>query len=572
MSDVSRHDGDHGGVRAPAAPAGLTATPATDEQPHDFWDRPGGDWGPTETAPSAEEEAWWEERAQANAFYVLGSRALRRGELKQAAHWLGRAADYEHPGALFRLAVIACRMLGQPGTPRAVFLVSEAARCGHGDARYMMRRRLGLPAGKERPCEQDPEFYGELAAALGPRQGESTAAQVWTPQVLRAPSLTDTLQQEPQELRLTRRWDSVQRVLEVLDLVGDAGQSVSAEYLRRKTSLPHTVIERLLAWLCGKGFLSTVRDGGYTPGPVLQILAQEATTGRDQGRPAGEPASGHTIRKLLTGLRDAAGAAVYIGTYSEGEIRIDQCADSPVAPKVTEWVDFRASGHATAVGKSLLQQLDFQQRMDHLSRHRPARLTSRTITNHSDLFRALDRRGPHAAQYDLLEYSNAEVCVAVPLGIGGEAGCVALSLPVAQRHRLYEAARILSSRSASLLVSLLLTANPPRLETGRQGAGLHPEQNVAPEPDASTSQGAGTEGGSTASPDAHPYEPGRETGSREPHHMPILPLSHVHSRSADMWRELEDLFTIEADQSDLILPGTPEALNKQHVHRAGVTG
>lgn len=590
VSDVSRPDGDHGGVRAPAAPAGLTATPATDEQPRDFWDRPGGDWGPAETAPPAEEEAWWEERAQANAFYVLGSRALRRGELKQAAHWLGRAADHEHPGALFRLAVIACRMLGQPGTPRAVFLVSEAARCGHGDARYMMRRRLGLRAGKERPCEQDPEFYEELADALGQREditphqthqrsrsGESTVAQAWSPQPLRAPSLTDTLQQEPQELRLTRRWDSVQRVLEVLDLVGDAGRSVSAEYLRRKTSLPHTVIERLLAWLCGKGFLSTVRDGGYTPGPVLQILAQDTASGLDQqsARPTGETAPGQTIRKLLAGLRDAAGAAVYIGTYSEGEIRIDQCADSPIAPKVTEWVDFRASGHATAVGKSLLQQLDFEQRMDHLSRHRPTRLTSRTITNHNDLFRALDGRGPHAAQYDLLEYSNAEICVAVPLGIGGEAGCVALSLPVAQHHRLHEAARILSSRSASLLVSLLLTANPPRLETGRQGAGLHPEQNLVPQPETPTPQGSGATGGRTAFPDARPQEPGRTavagaTSSREFHRMPILPTSPAPSRSADMWRELEDLFTIEPDQSDLILPSTPEALNKQHVHRAGV--
>ncbi|MFD3808300.1 helix-turn-helix domain-containing protein [Streptomyces sp. NPDC058619] len=79
----------------------------------------------------------------------------------------------------------------------------------------------------------------------------------WTPQVLRAPALTDTFQQQPPQTRLTKRWESVQRVLEVLDLVGGAGRSVSAEYLRNKTSLPRTVIERLLAWLCGRGLLTT---------------------------------------------------------------------------------------------------------------------------------------------------------------------------------------------------------------------------------------------------------------------------------------------------------------------------
>ncbi|MEU6934422.1 IclR family transcriptional regulator C-terminal domain-containing protein [Streptomyces sp. NPDC046374] len=573
MSDVSQHDGDHGGVRAPAAPAGLTATPDADEH-QDYWDRPEGDWGPAETAPPADEATWWDDRAQANTLYVLGSRALRRGELKQAAYWLGRAAEHEHPGALFRLAVIASRILGTRGTrgtDRTVFLISEAARCGHADARYLMRRRLGLPPGREKPGGQDPEFYAELADALGYR--DTAPVTSWSPQVLRAPSLTDTSQQQLQGLRPTRRWDSVQRVLEVLDLVGDAGRSVSAEYLRIKTSLPHTVIERLLVWLCGKGFLTKVTDGGYTPGPALQLLAHEAVHGPGPSgmRPTGAPGPGKTIRMLLAALRDAAGAAVYIGTYIDGEIRIDQCADSPTTPKVNEWVDFRSAAHATAVGKSLLQQLDFDQRMDHLTRHRPERLTSRTITNHTDLFRALDGHGPHAAQFDLLEHSTKEICVAVPIGIGGEAGCVALSLPVGQRHRLLEAARILSSRSASLLVSLLLTANPPRLETGRQATAPHPQHSATALSGISMADSPVPAGivlpvarrRKQSSPDV-------EVGdTRDYLPAPIPAVAPADDQSTDMWRELEDLFTLDWAQPDVILPDTPEALNRRHVDRAG---
>ncbi|MEW1640336.1 IclR family transcriptional regulator C-terminal domain-containing protein [Streptomyces sp. NPDC093801] len=393
MSDVSRHDGDHGGVRAPAAPAGLTATPDTDET-GDYWDRPNGDWGATDTAPPQEEQAWWEERAAANTCYMLGSRALRRGELDEAAHWLGRAADHEHPGALFRLAVVASRTLGPTGTPRAVFLLSEAARCGHGDARALMRRRLSLPPGKETLGAQDREFCDELLRATFP------TPRLWTPNALRTPSVTDAIQQQPQQSRRTNTWESVQRVLEVLDLVGGAGRSVSAEDLRRKTSLPRTVIERLLVWLCGKGLLATVNDGGYTPGPVLHLIAHEASSGTHSHRlaMANTPTPGQTIGKVLAGLRDAAGAAVYIGTYSDGEIRVDQCSDSPTAPRVNDWVDFRVAGHASALGKSLLHQLDFDQRMDHLSRRRPVQLTRRTITNQSELFSTLDRHGPHAAQ------------------------------------------------------------------------------------------------------------------------------------------------------------------------------
>ncbi|WP_158943445.1 IclR family transcriptional regulator domain-containing protein [Streptomyces sp. NRRL S-378] len=577
MSDVSRPDGDHGGLLAPDAPAGLTATPDTEAEPGDYWDRPKGDWGATDSAPLREEEAWWEDRAEANACYVLGSRALRRGELQQAAHWLGRAADHEHPGALFRLAVVACRVLGLVGTHRAVFLVSEAARCGHGDARALMRRRLSLPDGRERPGAQDPEFYDEVARALEPRpaaaapaapaapaaavQASAAAAQPWAPQALRAPSVTDTFQQQPSQSCSTKRWESVQRVLEVLDLVGGAGRSVSADYLRRKTSLPHQVIERLLIWLCGRGLLTTVTDGGYVPGPTLHILAQDATTASAHGPlQPNTPTAGQAISKVLAGLRDAAGAAVYVGTYSEGEIRVDQFADSPTTPAVNEWVDFRASGHATALGKSLLQQLDFDQRMDHLSRRRPVRLTSRTITNHSDLFRTLDGNGPHAAQFDLLEYSEAEVCVAIPLGVGGEAGCVALSLPVSQRHRLIEAARTLSSRSAILLISLLLTANPPRLEPGRQNAPHQPSPGV----------GSGNPVSADAVrpgelPHQEAADPAAVDARTAGHHL-TQEEGVAYQDSADIWREFEALFG-HHDEPEPILPDTPEALNRQHVYR-----
>lgn len=48
-------------------------------------------------------------RKRANSLYRIGSRALDRQELQDAANWLGEAASCGHPGALFRLAVVALR-------------------------------------------------------------------------------------------------------------------------------------------------------------------------------------------------------------------------------------------------------------------------------------------------------------------------------------------------------------------------------------------------------------------------------------------------------------------------------
>ncbi|MFD3469341.1 IclR family transcriptional regulator C-terminal domain-containing protein [Streptomyces sp. NPDC058682] len=106
----------------------------------------------------------------------------------------------------------------------------------------------------------------------------------------------------------------------------------------------------------------------------------------------------------------------------------------PEAPRVYEWIDFRFAGHASAVGTSLLQQLPFEARMDHLARRHPVRLTPRTIADQAGLFRSIAHGGPRSVQFDGQEHSPREVCVAVPLSFG-QAEALALSLPASQRHR-----------------------------------------------------------------------------------------------------------------------------------------
>ncbi|MFB9515068.1 IclR family transcriptional regulator domain-containing protein [Streptomyces purpureus] len=468
---MSRNDSGRGAGPGPVVPAGLAALLSGLRGPSDFWDRPEGDWGRGADRPRTGRA---ERRRHANSCYRLGSKALRAGDLDPAGKWLRRAWAQGHPGAAFRLAVVLHRVAA-PAPPDAIEvleLVRDAAHWGHGDA-WRLLSALGLAEpgvsgpGAGAPGEEDPEFTPEVRgalAALGPPEVDGAAdgtadgsrgvsvpdgGSLWSPAPLRPASVTDLAQQMPDETGAPQQWEAVQRILDVLDLIGGAGRPVGAERISRATGLPHQILEQLLYWLCEQGLAAATDDGGYRAGPVMLMMSGQLDVPPEQ-----------VLQQTLAGLRDAAGAAVYVSSYTDGEVRISRYADGPDTPKVHEWVDFRACAHASAVGKSLLAQLDFDGRMDHLSRRRPMRLTSRTITDRRELFRALDGAGPAAAQFDLLEYSTTEVCAAVPLGVAREADCVALSLPVAQRHRLVAAARTLSGRSAGLLLSLLLARSP----------------------------------------------------------------------------------------------------------------
>src|SRR5690606_10937004 len=150
-----------------------------------------------------------------------------------------------------------------------------------------------------------------------------------------------------------------------------------------------------------------------------------------------------TLQRTLDRLRDRVGAAVYMSRYIDGEVRVTQYADSPATPKVNEWVDFRSSPHATAVGKSLLTQLDHRRRRDDLARHRL-------------LLSQLATQPPTVPVLDLQEYAVGTVCAAVPITAGSAVGCLALSLPVEHAHRLRRAAETLNRSAAPVLLSLTI--------------------------------------------------------------------------------------------------------------------
>ncbi|WUG89763.1 hypothetical protein OHU74_30150 [Streptomyces sp. NBC_00454] len=299
--------------------------------------------------------------------------------------------------------------------------------------------------------------------------------------------------------------------------------------LGREAGLAEAELGPLLSMLCEEGYAYRPGVGVYAPGPAL-----------------GRGLAGQ-LQHTLSLARDRAGAAVYLSRYAEGEVRITQMADGPGAPPVREWVDFRDAAHASAVGKCLLSQLDHDGRADHVARHRPARLTERTITDSRALFTALDAVAPGSPVFDLREYSPGVVCAAVPLALGDTVGSLALSLPGAHAHRLRPATEALRRKAVPVLLALLLAgAIPPDAAPGADPV-TDPAADAGPGRDAGTGPGA--------DPDAtEPREPGPQPAA-EP--VPV---------SAETLRHLRRLFRTpltraaqEADGPHLVSDSASEA-------------
>ncbi|MGW7358939.1 IclR family transcriptional regulator [Streptomyces sp. NPDC054802] len=245
----------------------------------------------------------------------------------------------------------------------------------------------------------------------------------------------------------TAPFHSVHYVLRVLETISKHDGGVTDAQIARETGLPTGHLAPMLAMLRREGYVEQVSDGAYVMGDSLVLLGSGATR---------KEALSAKLQGILTELRDSVGAAVYISRYIDGEVKITQFADGPCTPKVNEWVDFRSAAHASAVGKCLLTQLDVNGRRDHLSRHRIARLTSRTITSERLLFTKLDSQPPTVPVLDLQEYAVGTVCAAVPLTAGSSVGCLALSLPIEHAHRLRSAADALNRRAAPVVLSLAI--------------------------------------------------------------------------------------------------------------------
>lgn len=236
---------------------------------------------------------------------------------------------------------------------------------------------------------------------------------------------------------------SVQRALRLLEAAGAHPDGAPAKQLAREAGIPLPTAYHLLRTLTHDDYLSR-RNGVYALGAAVERLV---VGGALQNRRS-------TLVDSLAHWRDAIGVPVYFAVYREGEIEIVAVSDTPYAPAVAEWADFRETGHAHALGQCLLGQLDEQERRDHLSRHPVQAVTPYTVRDRSALLERLAARGAAEPVVERQEYAVGTVCAAIPITLGSGAATMAISLPVDQESRLLPAVEQLRNGIGGLMGSL----------------------------------------------------------------------------------------------------------------------
>ncbi|WP_199863590.1 MULTISPECIES: helix-turn-helix domain-containing protein [unclassified Streptomyces] len=236
---------------------------------------------------------------------------------------------------------------------------------------------------------------------------------------------------------------SVQRALRLLEAVSSHPEGAPAKQLARETGLPLPTTYHLLRTLTHEGYLRREKGVFVLGEAAVRLAGGEAVQNRRI-----------KIEDSLARWRDEIGVPVYFALYREGEIELVAVADTPSAPAVEEWADFRETGHAHAIGQCLLSQLDLKSRQDHLDRHPVEAITPYTVRNRRVLLDRLAGLGRMEPLVERQEYALGTVCAAIPITAGSAAAAMAISLPLHQEERLLPAVERLRTEIGRLFSSL----------------------------------------------------------------------------------------------------------------------
>ncbi|MFB7424281.1 IclR family transcriptional regulator [Streptomyces hydrogenans] len=234
---------------------------------------------------------------------------------------------------------------------------------------------------------------------------------------------------------------SVERALDLLDLVADAGRPVGAKALARSLGCALSTVYHLTGPLLARGHLVRTAEG-YAPGPRVPALHRAHLRHHGLGASTGE---------LLGRLRRATGAEAYHTAYRDGLITVVDTtapvtdAAHPFAPGP------EARAHATAHGKALLAALPRARRRRYLAEHGMARFTERTITGaerfEAEMATVRDQGYAVSVGEADLAYTCLAVAVAVPDRGDGIVHALSVSLPTADFARRQGAVRAALARA-----------------------------------------------------------------------------------------------------------------------------
>jgi IclR family acetate operon transcriptional repressor len=197
---------------------------------------------------------------------------------------------------------------------------------------------------------------------------------------------------------------SVGRVLDLLEIVSDAGGEIGLSELATRSGLPLPSIHRLVRTLVQRGYMRQLPNRRYALGARLIPLGQVAGS-----------MLGTWARPVLTGLVDALGESANLAVLDhDSAMYVGQVPSRHTMRMFTE-VGRRVPVHCTGVGKALLSQLPDEQVRELLARTGMPAQTPYTITDPDVLLAELARIRRDGYALDEGEQEVGVRCVAVPV-------------------------------------------------------------------------------------------------------------------------------------------------------------
>jgi IclR family acetate operon transcriptional repressor len=204
---------------------------------------------------------------------------------------------------------------------------------------------------------------------------------------------------------------SVDRALDVLEALAEAGGEAGVSALAARTGLPYGTIHRLLRTLLERGYVRQESDRRYALGGALVRLGGVAE------RMVGVWAQPHLSRMVeLSG--ETANLAVLEGDFIVYVAQVP----SPRRLRMFAEVGRRVPPHSTAVGKVLLADRPASEVAALVERTGMPRRTPNTIADLPALLAQLDEVRARGYALDLGEEELGVHCLAVPVRDGAREG------------------------------------------------------------------------------------------------------------------------------------------------------
>lgn len=197
---------------------------------------------------------------------------------------------------------------------------------------------------------------------------------------------------------------SVDRAIDLLELLADAGGESTLSELAGQTSLPLPTIHRLMRTLLARGYVRQLPSRRYTLGPRLIRLGDAAS--RQFGADA---------RPFLARLADELGESANLAIIDRDMAVYVAQASSTRSMRMFTEVGRRVFTHSTGVGKAILAQLPDPAVQEIVTRAGMPAATSKSIDDVPELLAELDLIRERGYAVDDGEQEIGVRCFAVPV-------------------------------------------------------------------------------------------------------------------------------------------------------------